>query len=77
MIHVRTSTLGGMDLLDGLLGGPRATGAFVLRCVMEPPWSVRIEDRAPVSLVAVTRGNAWITHDDGSICQTSRPAAWR
>ena len=55
-----------MDLLDGLLGGPRATGAFVLRCVMEPPWSVRIEDRAPVSLVAVTRGDAWITHDDGS-----------
>ena len=33
---------------------------------MEPPWSVRIEDRAPVSLVAVTRGQAWITHDDGS-----------
>ena len=69
MIHVRTSTLGRVDLLDGLLGGPRATGAFVLRCVMEPPWSVRIEDRAPVSLVAVTRGDAWVTHDDGSTCR--------
>ncbi len=38
----------------------------MLRAVMEPPWSVRIEDQAPVSLVAVTRGQAWITHDDGS-----------
>lgn len=50
-----------MDLLNGLLGGPRACEAFVLRSLMEPPWSVRVEDRAPLSLVAVIRGEAWIT----------------
>jgi AraC-like DNA-binding protein len=27
---------------------------------MEPPWSILVEDRAPVSVVAVTRGEAWI-----------------
>lgn len=30
--------------------------------VMEPPWSVRIEDRAPLCLMCVTRGEAWIVH---------------
>ena len=27
---------------------------------MNPPWSVRIEDRAPLSLVAMVRGDAWV-----------------
>jgi AraC-like DNA-binding protein len=49
-----------MDALAGLLDGPRARGAFLLRMVMEPPWSVRIEDRAPLCLMSVTRGEAWI-----------------
>lgn len=49
-----------MDALAGLLDGPRARGAFLLRMVMEPPWSVRIEDRAPLCLMCVTRGEAWI-----------------
>lgn len=52
-----------MDLLTGLLGGPRPGGVFLLRSLMEPPWSVRIEDEAPISLVAVSRGQAWIVHD--------------
>ncbi|MET9480273.1 AraC family transcriptional regulator [Streptomyces sp. NPDC006638] len=54
-----------MDVLAGLLDGPRARGAFLLRMVMEPPWSVRIEDRAPLCLMCVTRGEAWIVPDDG------------
>ncbi|HEX8803960.1 MAG TPA: AraC family transcriptional regulator [Acidimicrobiales bacterium] len=52
-----------MDALAGLLDGPRARGAFLLRVMMEPPWSVRIEDRAPLSLTAVVRGDAWISPD--------------
>ena len=53
-----------MDELVGLLDGARARGAFVLRSLMSPPWSVRIEDRAPVSLVIVVQGEAWVVADD-------------
>jgi AraC-like DNA-binding protein len=49
-----------MDALAGLLDGARAHGAFLLRSVMEPPWSIRIEDRAPLSLMAMVRGDAWV-----------------
>lgn len=54
-----------MDALAGLLEGPRARGAFLLRMLMEPPWSVRVEDRAPLCLMCVTRGEAWIVPDTG------------
>src|SRR5215471_489427 len=47
-----------MDAIAGLLDGPRARRAFLLRCTMDPPWSLRIEDEAPLSLVAVLRGTA-------------------
>ncbi len=52
-----------MDALAGLLDGPRARGAFLVRMVMEPPWSLRIEDRAPLTLMCVTRGEAWVMSD--------------
>jgi AraC-like DNA-binding protein len=55
-----------MDALAGLLDGARARGAFLLRSVMEPPWSIRIEDRAPLSLLAMVRGEAWVIHDGGT-----------
>ena len=45
-----------MDALAGLLDGPRARGAFLLRSSMDPPWSLRIQDEAPLTLVAVVRG---------------------
>ncbi|MEV0681150.1 AraC family transcriptional regulator [Actinosynnema sp. NPDC050436] len=48
-----------MDALAGLLDGPRARGAFLLRTVLNPPWSLRIEDRAPLTVVAVVRGDGW------------------
>ena len=54
-----------MDPLAALLDGPRAHGAFLLRSVLTPPWSLRIEDRAPLTLVAIVRGEAWIVPDDG------------
>ncbi|WP_412543720.1 AraC family transcriptional regulator [Longispora sp. K20-0274] len=55
-----------MDALTGLLDGPRARGAFLLRSVLDPPWSVRIEDRAPLTVVAMVRGTAWIVPDGGA-----------
>jgi AraC-like DNA-binding protein len=58
-LHTRASTLAGMDPLGGLLD-PRARGAFILRSVMSAPWSMRIEDEAPLTLVAVVRGSAHI-----------------
>jgi AraC-like DNA-binding protein len=53
-----------MDALTGLLDGPRARGAFLLRSIMDTPWSVRVQDRAPLSLVAIMRGEAWVVPDD-------------
>ena len=49
-----------MDTVAGLLDGPRARGAFLLRSQLDPPWSMRIEDEAPLCLVALTRGDAWL-----------------
>jgi AraC-like DNA-binding protein len=49
-----------MDAVAGLLDGPRARGAFLLRSSMSPPWSLLIRDQAPLTLVAVVRGDAWI-----------------
>ena len=60
-----------MDALAGLLDGPRARGAFLLRCLLDPPWSLRIEDEAPLALTAVARGHAHVWSDDG---QPSRGA---
>jgi AraC-like DNA-binding protein len=49
-----------MDAIVGLLDGPRARGAFLLRALMDPPWSVRVQDEAPLSLLAMVRGDAWV-----------------
>jgi len=54
-----------MDAVAGLLDGPRARGAFLLRSSMDPPWSLRIEDEAPLTVVAMVRGEAWLVPDDG------------
>ena len=53
-----------MDSLTGLLDGPRARGAFLLRSLLEPPYAVRIEDEAPLTLIALVRGVAWVLPDD-------------
>jgi AraC-like DNA-binding protein len=55
-----------MDALAGLLDGPRARDAFLLRAIMDPPWSVRIQDRAPLSLVIMVQGHAWMVPDGGA-----------
>ena len=54
-----------MDAVAGLLDGPRARDAFLLRSTMDPPWSIRIEDEAPLTVVALVRGEAWVMPDGG------------
>src|SRR5215813_13824351 len=61
-----------MDALAGLLDGPRARGAFLLRASMDPPWSLRIQDEAPLTLVAIVRGQAWFV-PDGAAAQRFGP----
>ena len=54
-----------MDELAGLLDGPHARDAFLLRIVMRRPWSILVQDEAPLALVAVVRGRAWLVPEDG------------
>jgi AraC-like DNA-binding protein len=51
--------------LTGLLDGARARGAFVLRTIQNPPWSVQVRDSAPLSVVAVARGTPWVVPGTG------------
>jgi AraC-like DNA-binding protein len=51
-----------MDALAGLLDGPRAQGAFLLKVVLSPPWSLRIADEAPLAIFTVLDGGAWLVH---------------
>jgi AraC-like DNA-binding protein len=53
-----------VDAVAGLLDGPRARGAFLLRSILDPPWSLRIQDEAPLALVAIVEGEAWVVPDD-------------
>lgn len=52
-------------MLEVLLEGPRARGAFLLRSLLDPPWGLRIEDEAALAVVFVTRGDAWLVTDAG------------
>lgn len=55
-----------MDELLGLFNGPRARGAFALRTVMRPPWSLRILAESPLTLMAVVSGEVWLVPDDAA-----------
>jgi AraC-like DNA-binding protein len=61
-----------MDAVAGLLDGPRARGAFLLRSTLDPPWSMRIQDEAPLTLVALVRGDAWVVPDAGDAVHLAR-----
>lgn len=52
-----------MDAIVGLLDGVRARGAFVLRMVLNAPWSMRIQDDAPLTLICQTHGRAAVVGD--------------
>jgi AraC-like DNA-binding protein len=49
-----------VDAVVGLLDGVRARSAFVLRMMMDPPWSLSIRDDAPLTLICQTHGSATI-----------------
>jgi AraC-like DNA-binding protein len=53
-----------MDAVAGLLDGPRAHDAFLLRSSMDPPWSIRVQDEAPLTVLALVRGEAWVMLDE-------------
>ena len=53
-----------MDMMTGLLEGPKARGALLLKSVFNPPWAVRIEDRAPLTVLTLVRGSGWLLPDD-------------
>ena len=61
----------GMDSIVGFLDGPRARDAFVLRSVLDPPWSLRIEDEAPLSVMP------WSGAAGGSATTTPTPRRGR
>lgn len=56
-----------MDPLSHLLDGPRASRAFALRVTMDAPWSIHVRDRAPLTLMAVLAGHAWLVADGESL----------
>ena len=47
-----------VDPISALLDAPRARDAFLLRATMAPPWSLRIQDEAALTVVAMTRGTS-------------------
>lgn len=63
---MRLAKMAPMDAVAGLLEGVRARGAFVLRMQMDPPWSMRICDRAPLTVICQTHGCAAIVTADGT-----------
>ncbi|WP_280363971.1 AraC family transcriptional regulator [Nocardia wallacei] len=55
-----------MDPLESLLEGPRARGALVMRSLLDPPWSLRVRDESPLTVVALVRGGGWVLPDPHS-----------
>jgi AraC-like DNA-binding protein len=52
-----------VDPLADLLAGPRARGAFTLRAQFETPWSIDVQDDAPLTVIAVLTGTARLRLD--------------
>lgn len=51
--------------MSALVDSARAEGAFVLRSLVSPPWSMRIDDEAPLCIIVTTRGTAALVLGDG------------
>ncbi|MEU5160987.1 AraC family transcriptional regulator [Streptomyces sp. NPDC020875] len=56
---------GTADVLAELLDGVRARGALIRCACLEGPWSIRLAGGAPLTLLALVRGTAWIVPDSG------------
>jgi AraC-like DNA-binding protein len=55
-----------VDALTSLIDGTRSRGTALLRVVVDPPFAIRVEDRAPITLLAPMRGSAWLLPDDAA-----------
>lgn len=55
-----------MKTMGSLLDTPRARGAFALRAVMRPPWSLRILAESPLTLITPISGDVWVVPDGDS-----------
>jgi AraC-like DNA-binding protein len=54
-----------VDALASLVHEVRADGALFGRSILTPPWRVRFQDRTPLKLVTLLRGDGWIVPDGG------------
>ena len=55
------------DALSSLLHDVRPRGALFDQTVMTPPWSLRFEEKAPLTLLTLLGGErAWVTPDGGT-----------
>lgn len=52
-----------MDPLQHVLDGPRARGAFALKVLMKPRWSIQVQDRAPLTVIAMIAASGWLIAD--------------
>ena len=58
-----------MDPLADFLDGPRARNAFLMQVRMSPPWSIKVKDDAPLTVVAMLRGSAHFRQGNGKPVQ--------
>jgi len=49
--------------LQHVLDGPRARGAFALKVLMKPGWSIQVQDRAPLTVIAMISASGWLIAD--------------
>lgn len=54
-----------MDAISALLDKVRAHSAVFTRSLLDPPWSLRFVDGAPIRLLTMLSGRAWISTGTG------------
>jgi AraC-like DNA-binding protein len=52
-----------MDAVSELLADVRARGAVFRQTIMRPPWALRMDSGAPLTLATMLRGHAWLVPD--------------
>jgi AraC-like DNA-binding protein len=63
-----------VDALSNLLTDVRAHGALFDQTIVQPPWSVRFADNAPLTVVVMLSGVAWV-HSDAAPLTRLDPGA--
>lgn len=82
--HTPSSKIVSVDPLADFLDGPRARNAFLLQVKMSPPWSIKVHDDAPLTVVAMLRGSAYFRQrnslplllESGALLLIRDPAAY-